>query len=264
VPPEDISSSYSYQICAISFFGPDGIQCILYIPTVMDVLKITPPFTYSYQCGSTLLTSYLPIYMYSISLQIMSTFVKLMIIFAANASPQSFPWIKNWLPAICWPLDWNTREVILNNFSQSQPCRLVEPYRIITSVMENLMLLLSFGLCCPVLSLSIMINVCLHGSCWLMLIGRFLSSCLDQWTIVLSPSPGHVFTREKQSNDDIHKRDFLIALLTQQLQCVNASLVVCKWPLILTSCAFVTVLSWDMVGIKWVGMRLFGFLLLVW
>jgi hypothetical protein len=215
----------------------------------MDVLKITPPFTYSYQCGSTLLTSYLPIYMYSISLQIISTLVKLVIIFtASNSPPQTFQWLRNWLPNIFWPLDRNTREIIL-----SYPGRLIEPYRLVTSVVENLMLFLSFGLCCPSLSVSITINIALQLSCSLMLIGRFVfSCCVDDTTLGGSLSSDQVcFVRDKRSRTIVGNReegDILINLLAHQLDGVNTSLLVCKWPLIFTSCSFVTVLCWDMVG----------------
>jgi hypothetical protein len=42
--------------------------------------------------------------------------------------------------------------------------------------------------------------------------------------------------------------DQLLLLLDQQLCGVHSSLLVCKWPIILTSCFFVTLLCWDMAG----------------
>jgi hypothetical protein len=51
--------------------------------------------------------------------------------------------------------------------------------------------------------------------------------------------------RVLESNDDPSLR-----LLNQQLRGVSSSLVVCKWPMALTSCFFVTLLCWDMAGDK--------------
>jgi hypothetical protein len=45
-------------------------------------------------------------------------------------------------------------------------------------------------------------------------------------------------------------QDPFLLLLNQQLQDVNSSLLVCKWPIILTSCFFVTLLAWDVAGDK--------------
>jgi hypothetical protein len=48
----------------------------------------------------------------------------------------------------------------------------------------------------------------------------------------------------------ITSEDPLFQLLDQQLRGVNSSLLVCKWPVTLTSCLFVTLLCWDMAGDK--------------
>jgi hypothetical protein len=45
-------------------------------------------------------------------------------------------------------------------------------------------------------------------------------------------------------------QDPFLQLLNQQLRGVNSSLVVCKWPVTLTSCFFLTLLCWDMAGDK--------------
>jgi hypothetical protein len=44
------------------------------------------------------------------------------------------------------------------------------------------------------------------------------------------------------------KEDPLLLLLNRQLQGVSSSLLVCKWPIMLTSCFFVTLLAWDVAG----------------
>jgi hypothetical protein len=51
-------------------------------------------------------------------------------------------------------------------------------------------------------------------------------------------------------NGDQTINDPFLSLLDQQLQGVSSSLLVCKWPVTLTSCFFVTLLSWEMAGDK--------------
>ena len=55
--------------------------CLSYRDVTMEVLKVTPPFTYSYQCGSTIRTSYIPVYMSNVSIQIIIDLFRVIIIF---------------------------------------------------------------------------------------------------------------------------------------------------------------------------------------
>lgn len=164
----------------------------------MDVLRISPPFSYTYQCGSTLLTAYLPVYMYSISLQILSVLAKLTFVFSSNLA--EYPeWLMRLFPAVYWPVllrDRHTASLTVNkerNWDedgltrlQDRPSiRLIRPYQILSSAMNNVILLLSFGLCSPILCCYITLNLSLTLCSWLMLIGRFVSAHLD---LALVPS----------------------------------------------------------------------------
>jgi hypothetical protein len=195
VPPDDISSSYSYQSCEQTLVLSDGSSvCLHNAPRFMDVLKITPPFFYSYQCGSTLITSYIPVYMYSISLQLVSTlFSFTFIIFFSSHNIIKHPhwsWLLKWFPRICWPSHWNSVDLV-HDFSDEKPIRLIKPHQIISRVMNNIVLLLSFGLCSPVLCCYISLNICVHLSCWLILIDRFISLRIAALASSrLSSSPG--------------------------------------------------------------------------
>ena len=179
MPPNDISSSYSYLTCLISFIRLDGSSvCIQYAPSIMDVLKITPPFYYSYQCGSTLLTSYLPVYMYSISLHTISTVAFFVFIISTNTTTTRYSrWLLKLFPGICWPSHWS--DVDDRILDLDNPIRLINPYRIISSVVHHTVLLLSFGLCSPVLCFYISLSICLRLCYWLILIGRFVSFRTD-------------------------------------------------------------------------------------
>jgi hypothetical protein len=161
VPPDEISSSYSYQYCSLSLINFNGsIACLITAPVLMDVLKITPPFFYSYQCGSTLLTSYIPVHMYSVSLQIISTFVSLIIIFSSSTMAQQQPWwLLSLFPGVCWPSHWQyVRRIVVD--IKERPV-MIKPHQIISRTMNNIILLVSFGLCSPVL--CVCIAVCIFG-----------------------------------------------------------------------------------------------------
>lgn len=191
MPPNEISSSYSYESCSLSLFFPNGQSvCVLYTSSIMDVLKITPPFYYSYQCGSTILISYLPVYMYSISLQIFSIFVTSFIIFTSTRVkyPQ---WFVKLFPGVCWPshldIDDQSELELEKKFLR---IRLLNPHQIISSFVNNIVLLLSFGLCSPVLCFYVSLSICLHLCHWHILIGRFVCFRIDAFP----PSSGSSFS----------------------------------------------------------------------
>jgi hypothetical protein len=153
----------------MSIILSDGsTECLQSALTFMDVLKITPPFFYSYQCGSTLLTSYIPVHMYSISLQVILSIVILIIVFWSSSRAENPPWLLSLFPGVCWPS--KRMDIDL----EKQPT-MIEPHQIISRTMNHIILLLSFGLCSPVLCAFIAVSISVHLCSWLMLIGRFVS-----------------------------------------------------------------------------------------
>jgi hypothetical protein len=177
VPPDDISSVYSYQRCVLVRTDSNGsTECIFTATDIMDVLKITPPFFYSYQCGSTLLTSYIPVHMYSISLQVLSTILTMVIIFSSTNT--RYPhWLLSLFPGVCWPD--HGQSVVGSSPNIEKKPSLVQPHQIISKTMNNIVLLLSFGLCSPVLCLWIAVSICVHLCSWSLLIDRFVSIRID-------------------------------------------------------------------------------------
>lgn len=115
-------------------------------------LSLIPPFTYSYQCGSTLLTSYIPVYLYSSISQILLTvfIVLLRLLTQDEDHPQLFR---------------------LHFF---RPHELVHPSKIVSNVVNNIVLLLTFGLSSPVLCFGIGLCGIIDVSCYLILLGRVL------------------------------------------------------------------------------------------
>jgi hypothetical protein len=56
---------------------------------------------------------------------------------------------------------------------------LIKFSQIISRAMNNIILLLSFGLCSPVLCALITVSICLHLWSWLVLIGRFVFARIE-------------------------------------------------------------------------------------
>lgn len=207
----------------------------------MTIQKYTPPFTYSYQCGSTLLTTYIPIYMYSFSLQLVSIMLILCIIYTSNSV--TFPrWILNISAGVCWPrlLGTNLPHVNSHDNSNSPTIRLIHPSLILSQLMNNLIILLTFGLCSPILASYITINLCIYLSSWIVLIGRFIMFRLSSISDL------------NDKNDPLNSIDMdpFIPLLNSQVEGVHLYLRASKRPIILTSCFFFTLICWDIAGDK--------------
>lgn len=113
----------------------------------MHTVAHVPPFTFSYQCGSTLLVAYIPVNMYSAILQILLDILRGWIIFHLDA---------NDIPAFI-------RRFLHRHLSVSY---------LISESMNNLVLLLSFGISSPILSFSLLLSQWVDVSFWLILIGK--------------------------------------------------------------------------------------------
>jgi hypothetical protein len=293
---DPISSSYTYDICILFVSIDLTTSCLVSIPRLMDVLKIIPPFTYSYQCGSTLLVAYIPVYMYTASLQILANVGRFAVIFLTK--PENFPpWSWKFLPGIAWP-NWHmshnsllllrkqdTSTHILNamhkdpslensnstaeqmNASSTTLLRLA---RIISTAMNNTLLLLSFGLTSPVLACFLLLNINLTLSFWMLLIGRYVFV-----TMAMERHSSHRTTLEKEDREGV---EMVLGLETRskslQEQCEQGCLAIpnspmmrneiielssclegvsgyiraCRWPVLFTSCFFISLLCWDIVG----------------
>lgn len=149
--------------------------------------------------------------MYLVSLQIITNFIKLIITFSYNPYIKYPQRLMSKFAGVCWPQYWNSPVAIdtVTPFFKS-PKPMIQPYQILSFTMNNLILLLSFGLCSPVLCWSITLNVCLNLSSWLMLIGRFITHRLQYLS----------------SNESVN--DNIFNILSQQFVGVQSSLIVCK------------------------------------
>lgn len=237
----------------------------------MNVINIIPPFTYSYQCSSTLLTSYIPVYIYSFCLQIFEIIIRIILYSLYDYS--SFPrTILTQLPGIVWPYHWK-----LPPSYPPYPSSLLKVDKIITPFMNNLMILVTFGVCSPLLAFVIILTIILSGKHWLYLIGRFFLLRIENSMLLIEPNDHDDHLRE--GNNSIHElpslslssdsfrdkeerqskvfysNDDYLILVNSILDKTSGYYSICLWPILITSTLFFTCLSWDMAGdrVGWQG-----------
>ena len=265
MPPEKISSTYSYSSCLswITIITPSIVYkiCKSSIIMNMEVLKLSPPFTYNYQCGSTLLTIFIPVYIYTIVFQIIVDLVKIITILNTNYNNSS-------------KLILHSAEYIIKHNSF-----------FISNIINSIVLLLSIGLSSFSLSLSILVGVCTSISCWLILIGQFVFAT-EEFIFPLKNDQTSTKNNEIEMMDSNLKlpTDLFDSTTTSHNNLLNAisklnecfryireDIHACKWLIIGTSCFFNSLVCWDIVGDQqgwygalWVPLLGLGLFILFW
>jgi hypothetical protein len=281
VEPHSITSTYLFQKCVNELIDLPESICVESSLTEMDPLKITPPFTYSYQCEATLLTSYIPVYFYSVSLQFISILMKLLMAFYSH--PNHYPtFIFKTFPGVFWPLYWN-KEATLSLPS----VRIIRPSEIICITINHLILFLTFGLCSPVLGCYLLLFICANLCSWVLFVGRFLklrlnvfhnntarlSRSCDHQTLssISNPMDDQIDEEENSANKLSSLQDEFIELLSSQLKPISTYIIVSKRPVVVTSGLFITLLCWEMVAdaegfdqALWVPLTGISMILLIW
>jgi hypothetical protein len=156
--------------------------------------------------------------------------------------------------------------------------------KVLPPIFNNLMILLTFGLCSPILALVLVCTISVTGLQWLFFIGRFFLLRLrnpsklakrfqsDECQIVEAATLTKKFSLEKDSVKDLEderrseanleRRSTISVVMDEPLLILDAILrktvryeSVYIWPIVITSCLFVTCLSWDMAGdrVGWSG-----------
>jgi hypothetical protein len=239
----------------------------------MNVIELVPPFTYSYQCGSTFLTSYIPVYLYSYSFQLIGICLRTLLFSCLDYSV--FPsFIQRSLPGLVWPFHWKINSTLI------PPSIIIQPHRIISPIMNSMMILLTFGLCSPILAVMITLTICLSSYKWLYYIGRFCIIRIEKKMNLIHNAneenstdgdrQSHQSTLEikqfepnpmrmgngKEYDDSLRVEYFSsVSLEDEYLTTVERSLgdtdgyyLGSVWPILCTSSFFITCLCWDMAG----------------
>ena len=177
-----VSTPYSYETCLLATPTFDGGICVLWISVEVDSAAVIPPYTYNNQCASVLLTAYIPVPILGFSIQLVLCFV-LPVILNQVGKRFNLEGIihRKLVKGILWPEFWLDSED--SGLARIKKSRLEKDSTIVLSpktilcfdILNNLMVLLSFGLCSPILALAVMCVVVSKMNMWVLFVGRFTS-----------------------------------------------------------------------------------------
>jgi hypothetical protein len=145
IPDNPIVSTFSIISCGNDLFTSDLSALSNYCSKdATDVISFSfaPPFIYSYECGSAIITNFIPMFNYSYALM---TMIPLLYIVLAQVDHRKIPkWLLWHLPGTLWPLaDHTLFKKVLN------------PDIEIIQQLLHLFLLLTFGVTCAQLAVVI-------------------------------------------------------------------------------------------------------------
>jgi hypothetical protein len=134
---------------------------------------------YYHQCSSVVLTAYIPVLMIGLSIQLITCFVLPAAIIYMEKKLVHYKALvyRKVVKGLLWPNFWfyenlSDAKVILNE----DPFVLLDFKSILCfDILNNMVLMFTFGLCSPLLAIAIVCVVISKMKMWLLLIGRFVS-----------------------------------------------------------------------------------------
>lgn len=215
-------------------------MCVDYGTVDVDSVPLTPPFTYNNQCGSVLLTSYIPVLLLGYSLQLLlPVFVLVLQIYLPIMAIPSF--IRHASHGIIWPDHWLQDEISNHNIDildSNQEVLLKIRTIYCNDVLNNWLIMLTFGLCSPVLALAVVFCILLKMLVWVMLVGRFLRYTMlydSSTSSIVDTSKGNAVSVVLKALGDVHIPLFNV-------------LASSFWRLAWYSAVFVGLLGWDLAA----------------
>lgn len=176
IAADPVSTPYTYEECSATLFLQTNI-CLEHHSVQMDSAPVTPSFTYSNQCSSVLLTSYLPVLVLGFSIQLMICFIKPVVFILAGSVVDTGALLRlKVCKGVLWPQHWARSAWTSEKRAalEKDPSLLLNPKSILCfDVLSNLNVILTFGLCSPILAFAAMCAVLAKMHMWRLLVGRF-------------------------------------------------------------------------------------------
>ena len=160
--PSELKTSYTYLQCAIFSLARND-ECEVYETVTVDVEPFYPPFNYRYMCSSFVLSSYIPVYTYTYSLQILQpVFTRILVRYMNHDDVPSL--LRPLVPGLTWPHRWKNAgydpddakndecNVEEASFHASRSCEIsncsevIRPHFIVCSVVHHIAILIIFSL----------------------------------------------------------------------------------------------------------------------
>jgi hypothetical protein len=240
VAPDEVESQYDYQICFLNLFIDGEFSCLQESTRTVFVTPLRPPFLYNNLCTSTILTSYIPVYVFVYAIQLFVVVLQVAVLTSLEYS--SFPkLLQKGLHGVFWP----NHEWVL---SRIVPRDILKVTEIISfDILNHLAVFVTFGISSPYLALILIVSVCLKLYMWRVMIGRF---AYIRSTPVCKSSELNRHWEVDGVNGDGGLSTLNMACLPI-LDILEDSL----WPIVVSSSMFFACICWDMAGDKvdWVG-----------
>jgi len=284
IPADAVRTPYTYRSCLghTTNHDTDETLCALYGTVEVESASMIPPFTYNNQCGSVLLSAYIPVLLLGYAIQIVLPLVVLgtLVTLRYESVPLT---CRLMLHGLIWPEHWlqggdgyTHNRIVMD----SRPDVMLQIRSILCNdVLNNWLLMVTFGLCSPVLAVAVACAVVLKMCLWVLLVGRFTRHVLyhsDNATgdkvdmedgvpisVSLSTTANEsarprvseaVITRTTRSSTTVstrHTNDvtyFALDSLAGVVIPLFKVLVVSFWGLVWCSALFVSLLGWDMAA----------------
>jgi hypothetical protein len=255
-----VTTPYSFVACRdfLVSSGDSSAVCSAWGIVSTESAQVIPPFLYRNQCSSVLLGAYIPVLIIGFSIQLLLTlflpFIVLQIGKLCNLTKIIIRY--KLVTGILWPDFWlqqrdSTTTVVAGNKEkdkeedlnrrnkmalESDPTILLSPETIFCfDILNNLVILFTFGLCSPVLALAVGCVTVLRMNMWVLLLGKF----------VCKLHPGDEMTQSADRKGMVH---FGLVALMKVNFCLKEVLQNSYWHIAGVSTLFVSLLCWDMAG----------------
>ena len=255
---DSYSSRYSYESCNHYVYNSDtGTSCENYGIVHVDVADLIPPFLYHFQCSSAVLTSYIPVFVYAYMFQLMlpiGVFVMTCIPFCTI--PLS---LRDKFPGIFWPEFWvssdpeNLTDVERKLISNHEACvptgrKLLNQKSIVLVIMNHFTVLLTFGLCSPLLAAVVIATVLMSCVLLEVFVARFVHFRLYDKVKLESNTVSNSSGDSSGHMEETASTDHALRALDDQLMGTVDMLSICYMPIVVISCIFFAMLSFDMTA----------------
>jgi hypothetical protein len=250
-------TSYQYEACLNDYLHISpvdrtysltcGFYDDQYSMVDVELQPFVPPFTYSYQCASVLLTSYIPVLIFVAAFQMLLPFgfvwFQIMVQYSTIPSVLRFAFY-----GVIWPDYWlssypKTNEDICK---EATDILILDTNDIVyADILNQLIVLLSFGLCSPMLAAAVSLAFGFKMLMWRMLLGRFVHYRMRLANMAREKQDdGHTINIEY----DTKINDLAIDALADATVDFVSVFEMCLWPLLMSSAVFFAIICWDIAG----------------
>ena len=160
---------------------------MLWSEVEIDTEPLTPPYTYGHQCSSVLLTAYIPVLLIVFSIQLsLGMLLPVVIRVLGNCVNLDTIFRLKLVRGIMWPVYWLNRD---DSAGAKENIELVgkDPSILFCpkstycfAVLNNLLLMLTFGLCSPVLAFAILCSVLVKLSVKVVVMSTFTKMMIGE------------------------------------------------------------------------------------